>query len=67
MQKYLKAIYAAILAGLGATYTAYAQGNGHIGLQAGIAIATATVTAAGVVWGVPNKTVAAPEAPPPAA
>ena len=60
MTKYLKAIYGAALAGLGATYTAYAQGNGHIGFVAGIAIATATVTAFGVVWGVPN----APADPP---
>lgn len=52
----LKAIYGAILAGLGATATAYAQGGGHIGWQAGIVIATATVTAFGVVWGVPNGT-----------
>ena len=56
MQKYLKAIYAAALAGLGATYTAYAQGNGHISWAAGITIAISTITAAGVVWGVPNKT-----------
>ena len=54
MTGYLKAIYGAILAGLGATSTAYAQGNGHIGWQAIIFIITATVAAFGVVWGVPN-------------
>jgi len=51
---YLKAVYAAILAGLGATSTAYAQGDGHIGWAAAIVIATSVVTAFGVVWGVPN-------------
>ena len=55
MTQYLKAIYAAVLAGLGATGTAYAQGNGHIGFQAGVFIATTTLTALGVVWGVPNR------------
>jgi len=55
MQQYLKAIYAAALAGLGAASTAYAQGNGHIGYQAGIAIATAVLTTLGVVWAVPNE------------
>jgi len=55
MSQYLKAIYAAAIAGLGAASTAYAQGNGHIGYQAGIAIATAVITAAGVVWAVPNQ------------
>lgn len=54
MQKYLKAIYGAVMAGLGATATAYAQGNGHIGWQAIIFIATTTLTALGVIWGVPN-------------
>lgn len=57
---YLKCVYAAALAGLGAASASLAQGSGHIGYQAGIVIATATVTAAGVVWGVPN----APKAPP---
>ena len=55
MQKYLKAIYAAALAGLGAASTAYAQGNGHIGYQAGIAIAAAVLTSLSVVWAVPNQ------------
>jgi len=53
--RYLKAVFAAALAGLGATQTAYVQGNGHIGWAAGIAIAIATVYTAGVVFGVPNK------------
>jgi hypothetical protein len=56
MTKYLKAIYAAVLAGLGAAGTAYVSNDGHIGFVAGIFIATATVTAFGVVWGVPNST-----------
>jgi len=55
MQQYLKALYAAALAGLGAASTAYAQGNGHIGYQAGVVIATAVLTSLGVVWAVPNK------------
>jgi hypothetical protein len=60
MTAYLKAIYGAVLAGLGATGTAYVQGHGHIGWVAGIFIATATVTAFGVVWGVPNAQPPAP-------
>lgn len=54
MTKYLKAIYGAVIAGLGATSAAYVQGHGHIDFQACIFIATATITALGVVWGVPN-------------
>lgn len=54
MQKYLKALYGAVAAALGATATAYAQGGGHIGWQAGIVIAVAFWGALGVVWGVPN-------------
>lgn len=60
MTKYLKAIYGAVLAGLGATGTAYAQGNGHIGIVAAVFIATTVVTAFGVVWGVPNAAAAPP-------
>jgi hypothetical protein len=60
MTTYLKAIYGAVLAGLGATSAAYVQGHGHIGWIAGIFIATATVTAFGVVWGVPNSQPTAP-------
>ena len=60
--QYLKAIYAAVAAGLAAASTAYAQGNGHIGWPAGVAIAVSVVSAFGVVWGVPNR--AAPPAPP---
>ena len=52
---YLKAIYAAVSAGLGASATAYATGHGHIGWQAAIFIATATLGSLGAVWGVPNK------------
>ena len=54
MSQYLKAIYGAVLAGLGATATAYAQGHGHIGWQAVIFIVTSVVTSLGVIWGVPN-------------
>lgn len=57
MQKYLKAIYAAALAALGAVGTAYVQGNGHIGWGAGITIGTVALTSLGVVWGVPNAEV----------
>jgi hypothetical protein len=46
MQKYLKAVYAAVIAGLGATGAALAAGNNHIGWQAGITIAITTVVAA---------------------
>ena len=55
MQSQLKAIYGAIAAGLAAASSAYAQGNGHISLPAGLAIAVAVISAYGVVWGVPNK------------
>lgn len=54
MTKYLKAIYGAVLTGLAATTAAYLNGKGHIDFVAGIEIATATITAFGVVWGVPN-------------
>lgn len=54
MQKYLKALYAATIAGLGAASTALAAGNGHIGWQAGIVIAITAVSALGGVWGVSN-------------
>jgi len=53
--KYLKAIYAAFIAGVAATSTAYVSGNGHIGFVAGLTIASSIVTAAAVVWGVPNS------------
>lgn len=70
--QYLKAIYAAAFAGLGAAATAYTAGNGHIGYQAGITIAMAVLAAGGSVWGVPNAAkrvpFQAPEPPaPPAA
>lgn len=67
MQQYLKAVYGAVAAGLASASTAYAQGNGHIGIAAGIAIAVSVVGAFGVVWGVPNQSAAAaptPSAPP---
>lgn len=62
LQQYLKAIYGAILTGLGATVAAYLSGHGHIGFVSDIEIATATITAFGVVWGVPNASSAAPPA-----
>lgn len=55
MQSIYKAIYAAVIAGLGAASTALAQGNGHIGYQAGIVIAISVVTAFGGVFSVTNK------------
>jgi len=55
MQQYLKAIYAAVAAGLASASSAYAEGNGHIGIAAGFAIAISVVSAFGVVWGVPNQ------------
>ena len=58
--QYLKAIYAAILAGIGATSSAYVSGNHHIGVVAGCTIATTVLLAAGGVWGVTN----APKEPP---
>lgn len=54
LSPYLKAIYGAIAAAVAATGAAYVQGGGHIGWQAGIAIAGAFWTALGVIWGVPN-------------
>lgn len=51
---YLKAIFAAAFAAIGSTETAYVAGNGHIGVIAGLTIAGATLSAAAVVWGVPN-------------
>lgn len=59
---YLKAIYAAVHAGLISTGVAFTAGHGHIGWEAGIVIATAAVTSFGVVWGVPNAAKAAPPA-----
>jgi hypothetical protein len=53
MQQYLKAVFAAALAGLGAAQTAYIS-NGRIGFVEGIAIAIASVSALSVVWAVPN-------------
>ena len=60
-QSYLKAFYAAVIAGLGATATAYVTGGNHIGFVQGIFIATTALVAFGGVWGVPN----APQTPTP--
>jgi len=54
MQQYLKAIFAAALAGLGAAQTAYVS-DGRIGVVEGITIAIAALSALAVVWGVPNQ------------
>jgi hypothetical protein len=59
MQQYLKAFYAAAIAGFAATSAAYEAGHGHIGLVAGLTIAGAVLTAGFGVAGVAN-------APPPA-
>lgn len=52
--KYLKAIFAAVFAGIGAAQTAYVAGHGHIGLYAGLTIAGGILTSLAVVWGIPN-------------
>ena len=54
MTTYLKAFYAAAIAGFAATSAAYESGNGHIGVVAACTIATAVVTAGLGVWGVTN-------------
>lgn len=54
MSYYLKAIYAAAIAAFGSTSTAYEASGGHIGLVAGLTIATATLTAGFGVFGVTN-------------
>lgn len=59
MQKYLKAIYAGLMAGIGATSSAYVAGNQHIGVVAGLTIAGTVISAVAVVWGVTNAPVAA--------
>lgn len=53
MQKYLKAIYGAVTAGLGAFSVAYVD-NVVTG-QEKVTIAIAVVSAFGVIWAVPNK------------
>lgn len=60
MTPYLKAIYGAILAGLGAAQTAYLVPPHHIGWGAAIGVTIATVTTLGVVWGIPNSPKAKP-------
>jgi hypothetical protein len=52
MQKYLKALYGAVAAGLGTLSVAYSD-NVVTG-QEWVTIAIAVVGAAGVIWGVPN-------------
>lgn len=49
---YLKAIYGASVAGLGALSVAYIDGS--VTAQEGVTIAIAVVSALGVIWGVPN-------------
>lgn len=55
MQQYLKAIYAAVSAAIVGVSGAYVQGNGHIGLVAGLTVANAALAAGFAVWGVPNQ------------
>lgn len=54
MQSYLKAIFGALVAGLGSLYQAL-DGNQHVDGQEWVAVAIATVASLAVVWGVPNK------------
>jgi hypothetical protein len=54
MTQYLKAIYAAAIAGFTTTASAYEAGGGHIGLVAGLTIAAAVLTAGLGVAGVTN-------------
>ena len=54
MQNQLKAIYAALMAGIGSTSAAYVSSNGHIGLVAALTIAGSIITAYGTVYGVTN-------------
>ena len=51
-QVYLKALYGAIAAALGATATAFA--DGRISWQEGVFISIAFWGALGIIWGVPN-------------
>lgn len=57
--QYLKAIYAGLMAGIGSTSAAYVASQGHIGVVAGLTIASATISAVAVVWGVTNAPPAA--------
>ena len=63
MQTYLKAFFGAVIAGLGAAQTALTA-TGHIDWITGCTIAIVTLTALGVVWGVPNTTPYTPPEPP---
>lgn len=54
MMKYLKCLYAGLMAGIGSTSSAYVAGGGHIGVVAGLTIAAATISALAVTWGVTN-------------
>lgn len=54
VSRILKAIAAAYAAGVGSISTAYVQGNGHIGLIAGLVAAGVALTALAGVWAVPN-------------
>lgn len=52
-QKYLKALYGAAAAGLGALSVAYA--DNAVTNQEWVSIAIAVVGALGIIWAVPNK------------
>jgi hypothetical protein len=56
--KYLKAIYAGLMSGIGSTSAAYVAGGGHIGVVAGLTIAGTVASAVAVVWGVTNASAA---------
>lgn len=53
LSRYLKALYGAALAGLGATETAYVA-HQMVTWGDAITIAIVTVSALGVIWAVPN-------------
>lgn len=54
MSPYLKALYGAVIAGLGATQAAYVA-HSAITWGDGVTIAVVTVSALAVIWAVPNE------------
>lgn len=61
MQKYLKAVYGAVAAGLGSF--AVAVSDNVVSTQEWVTVAIVAFSALGVIWGVPNL----PQATPPQA
>lgn len=53
MREYAKALWGALVAGLGALSTAITDGS--VTTAEWVTIASAAVIALGVIWGVPNK------------